>query len=156
MFFHSMSVNPLWTRVLAGCLGNGHMTILRASAVMDRGIESSKGKSLKAPLLNLIKCDENQRPQLSDAWNSAETETERTCFFVESFETSWTQWSKCCAAPTAWFVKREWINGIIWDWSFFSSYAQRYSEEPIAMDVTTLDVTVISYRFPPFIFHKYI
>lgn len=29
MLLHSMSVNPLWTRVLVGCLGNEHMTILR-------------------------------------------------------------------------------------------------------------------------------
>lgn len=49
------------------------MTILRASVETARGSESSKGKSLKASPFNLIKCDENQRPQLDDASNSAET-----------------------------------------------------------------------------------
>ena len=50
------------------------MTILRAPVVMERGSESSKGKSLKAPLPTTIKCDENQRPRHSDASDSGETE----------------------------------------------------------------------------------
>ena len=33
----------------------------------ERASEHSKGKSHKDPLVNLIKCDENQRPQLRDA-----------------------------------------------------------------------------------------
>lgn len=41
MFFYSMSVSSLWTRVLVGCLGNGHMTILRK----ESGSSHSKGKS---------------------------------------------------------------------------------------------------------------
>lgn len=40
----------------------------------ERGSECSKGKSLKDPLVNLIKCDENQRPRLSNACDSAEKE----------------------------------------------------------------------------------
>lgn len=74
MFFHSKSGNPLWTRVLVGCLGNEHMTILRAPVVMEIGSKSIKGKSLKAPLLNLIKCDEYQKLQLRSACSSRENE----------------------------------------------------------------------------------
>lgn len=49
------------------------MTIPKASVETERGSNGSKGKSLKASALTLIKCDENQRPQLDDASNSAET-----------------------------------------------------------------------------------
>lgn len=72
MFFHSTSVNPPWTQVLVGCLGNEHMTILRATVVRERQSECGKGKSHKDPLVNLIKCDENQRPQLRDPCDSRE------------------------------------------------------------------------------------
>lgn len=54
MFFHSTSVNPPRTQVPVSCLGNQHMTILRALAERRRGSERGKGK-LQSPLANLIK-----------------------------------------------------------------------------------------------------
>lgn len=86
MFFHSTSVNPPWTQVLVGCLGNEHMTILRAVVVRERRSERSKGKSHKDPLVNLIKCDENQRLRLCDACYSRERE--KVVLFSESAEKS--------------------------------------------------------------------
>lgn len=70
MLLHSMSVNPLWTK------GPGWLPWKRAYdySESERRSECSKGKSLKDPLVNLIKCDENQRPQLSNACDSAEKE----------------------------------------------------------------------------------
>lgn len=46
-----------------------------------RGSECSKGKSFKGPLVNRIKCDKNQRPQLSDGCDSSQKESKRKSVF---------------------------------------------------------------------------
>lgn len=64
IFFHSTSVKHRRTQVLVGCLGNAHMTILSATLVRGGDGKPSKGKSHKDPVVNLIECDESQKPRL--------------------------------------------------------------------------------------------
>lgn len=76
-FFYSMSINSPWPQVLVGCRGYQNMTILRATVVRERGRQRSKGKSHKEPLVNLIKCDENQMPRL---YNTSDSKEEKKPF----------------------------------------------------------------------------